>query len=113
MASARKARKKSAVPGKPRKKRSAVWKDLAACACVIGLCFFVKAELDIYSQTVANRQQLAALKDQKKEVDLSIAEKKELLSSIVDGDASDEKILRIIRARGYVYPDEVIYYDVD
>ena len=30
-----------------------------------------------------------------------------------NGDANDETIIRIIRSRGYVYPDEVIYYDVE
>lgn len=117
MAVERKARKTSgAAPvekQKKTKKRFSLWKVLVLALAVFGICFFVKAELDIYAETAEYNRQLAGLQQAEKEVALSIAEKEELRQGLLNGDANDETIIRIIRSRGYVYPDEVIYYDVE
>ena len=123
MASARMTRKQSVAQKsadqkinagfRAKSRRFSPWSLVLITVAVLTVCFFVKAELETYAETLEYRQEYEALKEAEMEVNLSIAEKEVLRDSLLAGDASDETIIRIIRSRGYVYPDEVIFYDVD
>ena len=123
MASARMTRKQSVAQKsadqkanagfKTKSRRFSLWSLVLITVAVLTVCFFVKVEWETYAETLEYRQEYEALKEAEMEVNLSIAEKEVLRESLLAGDASDETIIRIIRSRGYVYPDEVIFYDVD
>ncbi len=87
-------------------------KLLLLCAAVIGFCFFVQEELETYRTTLRNKEQIAQLAAQQQAIELTTREKQAMQQSIASGKQADEELLRILRAKGYVYSDEVVYYDM-
>ncbi|MEG0228993.1 MAG: hypothetical protein RR640_00115 [Oscillospiraceae bacterium] len=79
---------------------------------IIGISWFVKVEIDVIGSTIQNKSKVDQLNKQYEEVLQNCEEKKEIKESIESGDANDEKIIKIIRSHGYVYPDEKVFIDI-
>ena len=99
---------------KPMKKskRKSIFKILAFCIGVIALAVFIKVEIDIFAEVSKNKKELEEKTEQYKQIELTKEEKEQIKESIASGNVNDEKILKMIRNRGYAFPDEKVYIDI-